>query len=167
MRLFFALSLDEPQRALLAMWRQQALPSLSKPVSQANLHLTLAFIGELDETNVPALISSAGRLSWSPFEVRCDAFGQWPRSGISYLYPPQPPPALAALASQLQQLSRQYGGFDEKRPYQPHITLARGQHQLQNPKIKPPDVSLAVARFALYQSAKGRYQPLADFAPKP
>lgn len=52
-KLFFALPLPElaPE---LATWRDQR-PWPGQPVPESNLHLTLAFLGEADETTQAAL----------------------------------------------------------------------------------------------------------------
>lgn len=58
-KLFFALPLPElaPE---LATWRDQR-PWPGQPVPESNLHLTLAFLGEADETTQARLIAVAER----------------------------------------------------------------------------------------------------------
>ncbi|WP_312181746.1 2'-5' RNA ligase family protein, partial [Pantoea sp. CTOTU46764] len=52
-RLFFALELPAPLQQQLVQWRADNFAAeAGKPVAAANLHLTLAFLGEVsDETS--------------------------------------------------------------------------------------------------------------------
>lgn len=50
MRLFFGLGLSGRDAMAIAQWRTSMLPPLAKPVPVANLHLTLAFLGEVNPT---------------------------------------------------------------------------------------------------------------------
>ncbi|WP_047437844.1 2'-5' RNA ligase family protein, partial [Aeromonas sp. ZOR0001] len=54
-KLFFALPVKELAPELIA-WRDQQ-PWPGQPVPQANLHLTLAFLGEADELTTRRLIA--------------------------------------------------------------------------------------------------------------
>ncbi|MBF4651936.1 RNA 2',3'-cyclic phosphodiesterase, partial [Serratia marcescens] len=46
-RLFFALSLPDALQQQVIRWRAEAFaPEAGRPVAAANLHLTLAFLGE-------------------------------------------------------------------------------------------------------------------------
>ncbi|WP_115719730.1 RNA 2',3'-cyclic phosphodiesterase [Gallaecimonas mangrovi] len=163
MRLFFGLSLTPTQAETVSQWRNQAFTALKKPVPEANFHLTLAFIGELADSKLPDLIAGAKTAPWSAFSVPITRFGQWPKAGIAYLAPHQAPEPLLQLAAKLQALSKDLGGFVDNRPYQPHLTLARGMHQPTLPSIAIPPFLINAQQFALYHSERGHYQVLATF----
>lgn len=163
MRLFFGIALDRADSEQVQHWRRAALGHLPKAVPARNYHLTLAFMGELPQGHLEQALAGAAALPFSPFSLTLDSFGQWPRSGISFLAPSQPPAPLLALAAALQQLSCDLGGFCDKRRYQPHLTLARAQHQPLVPRQAPPALTLSVTSFDLFHSDQGRYLSVANF----
>ena len=164
MRLFFALWPDDATRAALA--GAAALLNLrdGRPVVRADLHLTLAFLGEVPEVRVAALVAAAAALREDGFELDIAAAGWWRRSRVAWLAPRTVPTPLDALASAL----RHAAGLTEAGlgQYRPHITIARGVR-------RPPglfaafSVPWAVRSFALVSSnsaATGaRYQVLAQW----
>ncbi|WP_341501979.1 RNA 2',3'-cyclic phosphodiesterase [Gallaecimonas sp. GXIMD4217] len=163
-RCFFALSLTSPQQKSLDKWRRDVLGDRAgRPVPMANFHLTLAFLGHLSPDQIRGLCETAAALSWSPFTLTLDSFGQWRRAGIAYLAPSTVPEPLRALALQLREAGRDQGGFDETRDFKPHITLCRKAHGHLEPSRPPPPIRLAVDTFGLYASADGRYDRLASF----
>jgi RNA 2',3'-cyclic 3'-phosphodiesterase len=124
-RLFFALWPDDATRsALLAL---QARLSGGRPVPAANLHFTLAFLGQQPQDSVSALCALAAR--WTEFEclLRLDQLGYFRRSRIAWIgmrNAPEPlmtlqGSVLAALSEQGIVLPGEHGGFV------PHVTLMR------------------------------------------
>ena len=55
MRVFFALELDPHTALRISNWRERQLTSIGKPVPVANFHLTLAFLGSLNEPAIERL----------------------------------------------------------------------------------------------------------------
>ena len=161
MRLFFALWPDDATRAALA--GAAALLNLrdGRPVSRADLHLTLAFLGEVPETRVAALCAMAAALRATSFELDITAAGWWRRSRVAWLAPATVPLALTTLATALQQGA---GIASEgAASYRPHVTVAR---TVRHPPTQPSAFSVhwAARDFALISSnsaATGaRYQAL-------
>lgn len=131
-RTFIALELGGPQRHFLGtIIRQgrQMLPAL-RWVDPAGIHLTLAFLGELDDSQLAramlATRSTAGQCT--PLMYRLCALGTFgparqPRvlwAGVS-----EPSGALHRLQQRLAQALEQQGFPREERPFSPHLTLAR------------------------------------------
>ncbi|PWU29832.1 RNA 2',3'-cyclic phosphodiesterase [Pseudomonas sp. RW407] len=136
LRLFFALPCPEEIRAPLAAWRD-GLAIDGQPVTAANLHLTLAFLGAVPRARKAELLALGASLPRTPFELFLDRLERW-RNGILHLAPTNIPPALPSLVQALQDVL-QVGGFEtERRPFRPHLTLAR--HCRRTPE--------ATARFA-------------------
>ena len=83
LRLFFALPCPPDQAAAICQWRAgQTLPG--RPVPEANLHLTLAFLGEADETTQARLIAAAERQHCPPFSVHLDQTGWFQRAKAAW-----------------------------------------------------------------------------------
>jgi 2'-5' RNA ligase len=125
-RAFFALTPDAGVRAsLAALGRDIARKSRGRAVSPENAHLTLAFLGDVERSRLPALKDVGDRLPHTGFSVEFDSLGAWKASGVAWIAPAQLPPALLTLHSRLAD-SLAAAGFEfETRPFRPHVTLAR------------------------------------------
>lgn len=96
-RLFFALTLPSEVQQQIIHWRAARFPAdAGRPVAAANLHLTLAFLGDVSDEKRQALCRLAGRINQPGFTLRLDDAGQWLRSSVVWLGPRQAPRGLAA-----------------------------------------------------------------------
>ena len=77
MRAFVAVELNEEVRGKIAAL-QVDLPSGIKHVEPANLHLTLAFLGEIDEVKAEEVKAALDTISAIPFEAKCLGVGVFP-----------------------------------------------------------------------------------------
>lgn len=170
MRLFYAFELDEPARRAL----NEALQPVRNQVSARwthpeNLHLTLQFMGEQPAAAIPGLTDALQAASGDtrPFSVSFAGFGTFrAASGLLWVgmaSGPEPAWLVSRLRQQL--LAR---GFDvEKRPWQPHLTVARDAVLIE--KTLPPwpaaPIRCRIDRVTLMESVQleGRlvYRPLA------
>lgn len=127
-RLFVALDLPEEIRDGLAVWSRDALadPAL-RPVAPESLHVTLAFLGYRPEKEIEeiaaAVADSAAPAPW--VELRDPE--QRPPRGRARLYAlPAISPGAEALQAGLEQRLVEEGFYEpEKRPFWPHVTVAR------------------------------------------
>lgn len=172
MRLFFALPLPDELKTRLAAFQQRS-KGLGLPASWPDpqgLHLTLAFLGEQDETCVPLLLEVARRAvaSHEAFTLRTSTLGGFPsdrRARILWLGVEQEP-RLDVLCARLRQGLREVGqAFDEK-PFRAHLTLARFKAAVDIGLLggAPEPCPFAVRELALLQSvttpAGSRYRAL-------
>lgn len=137
MRLFLALALDDVARAAIGDVSDRIARRLSKMgaggavkwVARENLHVTLRFLGEVADTDVPALQSSIeAPMMIAPFEMVLGGGGCFPSGGA-------PRVVWVGLSRGAEQALRIYDeldrrliGFDverETRAYTPHVTLGR------------------------------------------
>ncbi|HEX8730605.1 MAG TPA: RNA 2',3'-cyclic phosphodiesterase [Ktedonobacterales bacterium] len=131
-RVFIALDLSDAAREALDRDLRRlarALPAarLSDP---ASLHLTLAFLGEVDDATLAAVIAATGEVTraTAPFELALAKLGVFgpreaPRviwAGVGGDLPP-----LRALQRRLTDALEPLGFPHETRPFSPHLTLAR------------------------------------------
>lgn len=128
MRLFVAVNFGPDTRArLLALQeelRQRAEGGRFPP--EENLHLTLAFLGECDETREAAAKSALDRLRFAPLKLSVDRVGRFARPGGEIWWAGlAPSPPLQTLQGSLVRLLGQEGFSLEPRPFSPHITLGR------------------------------------------
>jgi 2'-5' RNA ligase len=175
--MFLALDLPDPARVALAGWRDLALAGRRdlRPVGQDALHVTLVFLGWQDE-------SAADRIAAAAFDAL--PAGPPPRltaTGVSSV-PPRDPRLFAldlederGRATALQAAASaalEAGGWytPEKRPFWPHVTLARVKRgERRVPPLRddppPPGEPFEAPVVTLYRSTLrpqgSLYEPLA------
>jgi 2'-5' RNA ligase len=165
-RLFFALSPPPPERRRLSAAAQRvtsAQRAPGRPTPAAQLHITLAFLGEFEDGDAIARATAAGaRVHAPPFSVRIDqaaSFGPtW------FLASAAPPPELIALESSLRAELATAGFTLEAREFHAHLTFQRkAEHALSPTRIAP--IRWHVEAFTLFDSIPNerRYLQLASW----
>ena len=153
-RLFFALWPDDEVRTALSQSATGLLGKQVQRVPDANLHLTLAFVGAVMAPVRQCLEAAAADIHCPAFQLRIDAAGHWPKPRIFWIGPGDTPPALWSLASSLRTALADCGLQTETRPYQPHITLSRKIKRA--PLAAQPDpVDWSIRHFCLLESVIG------------
>lgn len=164
-RLFFGIGLPEPLPQQLIRWRAEQFPEeAGRPVAAANLHITLAFLGEISDEKAQGLQQLAGRIRQPAFTLHLDDAGHWPRPGVVWLGCRQAPRGLLQLAEMLRSQAARSGCHQSPQPFHPHITLLRNATR---PVTLPPrnfHWQFTVDHFSLYQSVfsqgRTRYRAL-------
>jgi 2'-5' RNA ligase len=152
-RLFFALPLPDALQQQVIRWRADAFsPEAGRPVAAANLHLTLAFLGEVSAQKEQALARLADRIAQPGFSLRLDDLGHWPRPGVVWLGTRRAPRGLLQLAELLRSQAARSGCYQSPMPFHPHITLLRAATQPVAIPPKTPGWAFNAETFALYQS---------------
>ncbi|HEX5421635.1 MAG TPA: RNA 2',3'-cyclic phosphodiesterase [Gammaproteobacteria bacterium] len=124
-KLFFALWPDDATRgAIVRATRRAVRLSGGRPTAKRNLHVTVAFLGRVDDEGLDRA-ASVPPLATGPFELALDRLGHWRESRVLWLAPSVAPPELAALESELWAGLEAQGFEREPRIYRPHVTLAR------------------------------------------
>lgn len=167
-RLFFAIEPPAAIQRQIVRWRAGHFPAeAGRPVAAANLHLTLAFLGEVSAEKQRALVAMAGRIHQTGFSLNLDDAGQWLRSRVVWLGTRQPPRGLLQLANMLRAQAARSGCYQSPQPFHPHISLLRNtSHAVA---IPAPGFSwtFTVDEFVLYESVfhqgRTRYTPLQRF----
>lgn len=162
LRLFFALPCPPALAAQICAWRD-TLPLDGQPVAQANLHLTLAFLGSVPRGRKAELRAIGERLPRQGFELELDHIARW-GNGILHLAPSHIPAAPHELVQALREALRA-GGFEvEQRPFHPHITLARHAHHTPAATASFLLPARAVTLFSSENSPSGvRYRAIGEW----
>jgi 2'-5' RNA ligase len=123
-RLFTGIELPEDIRDALADL-EQPLPAATW-VEQDNLHVTLRFVGDIDNRLARDFADELSRIDLDVFEIRLEGLGVFggrdPRTlwaGVS------PSTSLDALARAHERAARSVGLAPETRTFKGHVTLAR------------------------------------------
>ncbi|OVZ92556.1 2'-5' RNA ligase [Yersinia frederiksenii] len=153
-RLFFALTLPKTMQRRIVQWRADNFPpEAGHPIAAANLHLTLAFLGEVSATKAQVLQQQAGRISQPGFDVTLDDIGHWPGSGVVWLGCKNPPRGLLQLAQLLRSQAARSGCYQSPLPFHPHVSLLRGTTRPVAIPAKTANESFRASHFSLYESA--------------
>jgi 2'-5' RNA ligase len=162
-RLFYALDVDEASRAALtATLRRLAHdpPRGVRVLPPEAVHLTLKFLGEIEEALVAQLSDAleplargAGLLPARAKELT--GFPHAARARVGVLELVDPAGSLTALAGALDAHAAAFGVAVEGRAFRPHLTLARARAardlRAWLARVEPPR-ALAFAALVLYES---------------
>jgi RNA 2',3'-cyclic 3'-phosphodiesterase len=133
-RVFCAIDLPEAVREKGAAHVERL--RVSSPQAQVswnrkqNIHLTMKFLGELPVSRVDNLSAAAARAvgRLSPFEIYIEGPGVFPKHGpprVLWIGVRDNSGKLATLSSRFEEECAKEGFVREKRPFHPHLTLAR------------------------------------------
>jgi 2'-5' RNA ligase len=176
MRLFFALwPPTEAAEQLSAIARSVAKRFGGKPTRQETIHLTLAFMGDVPEDQLPRLIQSVQALHTAPFELGLDCLGYWQHNHLLWAGTASTCVALGELVENLQMalIESGFAFAGRERIFTPHITLVR---KLPEPGLPVPlpaidTISWRCSSFALVRSqlsdAGSYYQNISSFSLHP
>jgi len=139
----------KPLRLFLALWPEQTLREAihnystehlvtqknwhGRLVDPQNLHMTLAFLGSVENDRIDCIRDAAASLCWQAFTLQLDQPGFWDRARVAWLAPTAVPQQLTDLVQQLRAALVRCGFDEQQRAYQPHVTLAR--------KCRAPELS--------------------------
>ncbi|MDR2113361.1 MAG: RNA 2',3'-cyclic phosphodiesterase [Candidatus Accumulibacter sp.] len=127
MRLFFALWPPEDlSRALADGAEALARRFGGRPTRRETIHLTLAFLGEVDAACVSGVIDAGRRAYAAPFQLVVDRFGYWRHNDLLWAGCTEPAEGLRSLVMALRrQLRAASIAFDAAPRFVAHLTLVR------------------------------------------
>lgn len=133
---FVAVDLDDADRHALAAALTEASPGPPLPGRRTppeNWHITLRFLGPVDDTVLEVLTHSLdSSIESGVGRVTCTGLGAFPRpskASVAFAAIEDDGGLLRALAASCEDACRDIGLGAEERPFVPHLTLAR---------IRPP-----------------------------
>jgi len=155
LRTFIAVELDQELKATLAgiqaRLRGAVPPRAVRWVQPEGIHLTLKFLGDtsLDKVEqvMAALARAAGEIP--AFTVTVGGVGCFPdarRPRVVWVGVQEPTGSLVRLWQAVESHVAPLGFPTEKRPFNPHLTLGRVQHNASSSEVR--DVGQAVAALA-------------------
>lgn len=163
MRLFVAIQPPEEVVAALARLRQRLARRLGEGragprwVRPERMHLTLAFLGEVE----PALVPELGRrleaaaARFAPFRLVLDRLGGFPPerpARVLFAEPAEPGP-VPDLARAVRLAAAEAGCPPKEARFHPHLTLARaGRRRLEVPDLEPELPGFEVEEISLVHS---------------
>ena len=157
-RLFTGIEIPPAIGQSLAMMRG-GLPG-ARWIDPENYHLTLHFIGDIDDALAHEIVDVLGRVHRQAFDLRLDGLtsfgGRKPRAVVAAVAPVTP---LVELQAEHDRLLQRLGLEPEGRKYTPHVTLARLRDSSSRQVAEYlaargyyRSSSFAVSRFVLFSS---------------
>jgi len=121
-----------PAEVVLAL--SDGLSSLEipgKPVPPPNWHVTLRFVGRVDDVTYDRWLGALDQVKSRPVRIGLNGLGAFPNPPrATVLWAGVDSPGLEDLAVTIEEATRTAGSPAEERPFRPHLTLAR---------IRPPE----------------------------
>ena len=156
-RLFVAIEL--PAAAKQSLARLCSGPRSVRWARPDTLHLTLRFIGEVDDAAATRIDAALGRIEAAPFWLTLAGVGEfrghtlW--AGVEFC------PALMDLQSAIERQLQEIGLLADARPFQPHIKLGRSRRRRSFRDFLAEHAGFRaapfeVAQFSLFESRLGR-----------
>jgi RNA 2',3'-cyclic 3'-phosphodiesterase len=175
-RLFVAADIGDDARAACARVAEQLRANgwPGRWVAPENYHLTVAFLGGVDDERVPDVIAAVREASagMRPFDVPLDTVGAFPsarRPRVAWVGPAVAVPAFGALCEAVRRpLAALEFTFEPHADA--HVTLARSEGRVALPAVDAPRIApQRIASLTLYESftarTGARYEVVERFPP--
>lgn len=171
-RLFVACDLPHETAVTIGRWQQQELAERDDLRVAAALHLTLAFLGDVAVAKVEPLVEALSAVRFSRFELEGGEVLFLPERGAKRVIALE----LVDVGGALAALQRDVAGAllgsgvvkPEKRPFLPHVTVARYRRHgppfsLQNVNVSRFGVDQVVLYSSLLERGGAVHTPLHVF----
>lgn len=171
-RVFFALWPDAEARARLHVLGRDLRERLGGRLTHPEtLHLTLLFVGEVDDALLAPMCAAAASVRAEAFDLCFDQVDCWRHNHIAHVGLAETPAALRALVDGLGAAQGKAGIRFDARPFKAHVTLLRKADCMQfggqneNPALEP--IRWFARDFVLVRSSLrpegARYERLAEW----
>ncbi len=167
-RLFFALWPSDNVRQSIIKASKPSMHKLKgRVIKPDRLHITLHYIGPVNEEVKLCMHEAALTVSGKPFELNLDYLGQFIRARILWMGTQEIPVELNQLHNDLGQALSTCGYQCDRRPFSPHITLMR---KCVKPVVHQSEISIPwrIDEFVLVESVQDKtgvsYQVLEKYS---
>jgi RNA 2',3'-cyclic 3'-phosphodiesterase len=99
-------------------------------LSPDDWHVTVCFVGGVNEAVLAALQASAAAVASAPFSLSFDRIEYWPEARVVAATASQVPTSARHLSSALREMAQSLGLSPDEKPLRPHLTLMRGVNPL-------------------------------------
>jgi nicotinamide-nucleotide amidase len=154
---FFALWPDKQLAKNLYERVQEVLGPQDKPIPCKNLHLTLAYLGQIPSSLLKAAENAAAKIKIPPFQLNINHADYWEKIRLRWLGLENSPKALQDLVFSLNSNLLTEGFKPDRHSFVPHITVAR--QCIQHYKVKTIEPLIwPLNDFCLVRSVKCKGQ---------
>lgn len=166
-RCFLALTPAREVAVAIDAWRVRNWGGHGRPVPPENLHLTLAFLGELTMARIDSVVDAFDPRDVPPVSFVLDDVGWFLDSGVGWLGPKTASPAVDRLAELARIVARRCDIGIDKRSFRAHLTLLRRATTPLPEPLERPDIPFEATSVELYVSSLerdgARYREIANW----
>ena len=157
MRLFIAFEIPEIYDHFILKSQEAILAKASFPKS---FHLTLKFLGEVEESRLGILVSSLDKVRFAPFDAYFSGVGCFPDERVARVvwFALEPKDKIAEVQKKIESATEGFG-ISQQKAFVPHITVARikqiGDKDVFSgslEKLNIPTDPFTVSEFKLFRS---------------
>jgi len=172
LRLFVAADLPPDVLAAVGEWRRRCLAPREELRLAGGLHLTLCFLGDTSSLQVPAIVAALGALAVPALRLALGDVLFLPEKGrkrVVALRLEDPSEGLVRLQREMSEALRRLRLYrPERRPFLPHLTVARfrrpGQaFPLQNVNVQGFGLPAVILYSSVLEKGGAIHTPLAAF----
>jgi len=143
-RLFIALYPEvSVQTQLHRLTKDLVMTAGGRFVPTSNLHLTLRFLGALDESEQACVTANLDRIQGQAFMLQFVAIEHRKRQQMLWAIAADVPEALSRLVGEIERSSIDCGLSANDHAFSPHVTLARKVHK----KVQPQAIGILETRI--------------------
>lgn len=143
MRLFVAIEFEERHRSAIGRVQDSLRPRCEdvRWIPPGQLHLTVKFLGEVADRDVPGTIDAVSRAAGTsePFDMELSGCGCFPPGGsvrIVWVGGHEPTGALSGCVEHIERELEPLGFPRERRPFSPHTTIGRVREDRTNGRLR-------------------------------
>jgi 2'-5' RNA ligase len=140
-RTFIALDLEDGPTKERILEVQKEILSLgveAKPVEPENLHFTIKFLGEIEESRVKKVIEGVSRVKFEPIKAKLIGLGAFPSlTHINVVWVGVDEEAGKAMTRLWEdvEMELEKNGFTRERKFEPHMTIMRIKSGLRKQEL--------------------------------
>lgn len=143
MRLFVAIDVSDHEGLFREI--QASLPSGLRLAS--HFHITMKFLGDVDEAYVPKIRQRLSEVRFRPFSFCIDKLGRFGSRVVWLGVSPED-----KFSDLHDEIDSSLPMFEDDRRFMPHITLARSRRPFSLPDIELPSLQMRAGSFMLFSS---------------
>lgn len=164
MRSFISLNIDIKNKENIQIIQNLLKTKIDKPIfvrfeNPKNFHLTVFFIGEIDESKIPEIYSGLKKVVENKFgelNFNCNEINAFPdlkNPRVLFLNCTNEEGKIFDLAEEIKNVMKDFGFVPDKN-FHPHITLARvmGRVKLKDLSDIKIDINFSVTKLSIMQS---------------
>lgn len=128
MRLFIAINFTDEIKDKIqdVITKLKACSTQGRFVKNEHMHITLEFLGDVEENKLNTIQNIMGQISITPFSLKLCHLGHFARrEGDIYWIGIEENPKLLNVHSQIHKMLKKEGFTVEDREYKPHLTIGR------------------------------------------
>jgi 2'-5' RNA ligase len=124
-RCFIAVNLNEEIKRTLGELRKNFEDLPLRFVKPESMHITLKFLGEVDERKLEKLMKKMDEIKVRSFEIRVQGVGVFPSERYPRVLWAGVSGDFRELHKEVERITRSLGFPKDDKPFKPHITIAR------------------------------------------